>query len=161
MEGRALGVEQSGDEGRQQHEQYQRHAQGQDHREGHQHILQLFRRDVLFQPLVKLAGLGALVIGEVVRREHQRLDAGDDGADEGGHAPDDGPAQNGEFILDEFPLRHLGDQPLGGADDDGVLLRPAHEDALDQRLAANGGAEGFLLFFCHGSSFLTSIAQNF
>ena len=69
-----------------------------------------------------------------------------------------------KFIKDKYPI--LGLPIIRGADHNGVLLRAAHEDTLDQRLAAEGGAECTLLFFCHGMSFpfqysiLSSIMQQ-
>ncbi|WP_442873508.1 HNH endonuclease [Dysosmobacter sp.] len=40
-------------------------------------------------------------------------------------------------------------------DHNGLLLRPAHHHAFDQRLSADAGAEGAgFVFFCHGISFL-------
>ena len=147
MDGGALRVEQPGDERGQQHEQHQRQPQTEDDGKCHHQRLQLLRRDVLFQPLVELAGLGILVVGEIVRREHQRLDACDHGADERHSAPEDGNTQNGIPILDKFSLRHLGDQSLRRANHDGVLLRAAHENSFNQRLSADGGAEGALFLF--------------
>ena len=145
--------EQAREEGRQDHKKADGQAQRQYDRQRHNELLQLFAAELLLQPQIEPRRL-ALLLGEEVRRVHQRLHAGDDRAEERGHTANDGPAQNGELVLDKFPLRHLGHQPLRGADNDGVLLRPAHEDTLDQRLAADGGAECALLVFCHGDSFL-------
>ena len=154
-------MEQSSDKGGQQQEQHQRQAQRQHHGKGHQHILQLFRRDVLFQPLIQLTGLSVLIVRKVICREHQRFDAGDDGAQKCGRTANDRPAQNRVFILDEFPLRHLRHQPLRGTDHDRVLFRSPHKDPLDQCLAADGGAECTFFFLCHGNflSYRTSIAH--
>ena len=147
VEGGALGMEQSGNKCGQQHEQHQRQAEAEDDGERHDQGLQLRGGDVLFQPPVQLAGLGVLLVGKVVCGEHQRLDAGDHGAEKGDGAAEDGDPQNGVFVLDESPLRHLGDQSLRRADHDGVLLRSAHENAFDQRLSADGGAERALFLF--------------
>ena len=143
----ALSVKQSGDERGQQHEQHQCQGQAQNHGERHHQGLQLFCGDVLFQPLVEFAGLGILLIREIVRRKHQRLDAGDHGADERHGAAEDRHAQNGVLAPDKLPLCDLGDQSLRRADHDGVLLRSAHEDTFDQRLPADSGAERALFLF--------------
>ena len=143
------GVEQPGDEGGQQHEQQQRQPQGQDHRHPHQHRLQLLRRNVLLQPLIQLGGLDVFVLGVIVGGEHQGLDAPDHGVQKRDGPPDDGPAQNGVLVLDQGQLLHLGHQALRRADHDGLLFRPAHENALDQGLTADGGAELLVVFF-HG-----------
>ena len=63
----ALCVEQPGDKRGQQHEQHQRQPQTENDGERHDQRLQLFRRDVLFHPLVKFAGLCILVIREIIR----------------------------------------------------------------------------------------------
>ena len=142
-------VEQPGDEGGQQHEQQQGQPQGQDHRHPHQHRLQLLRRNVLLQPLIQLGGLDVFVLGVIVGGEHQGLDAPDHGVQKRDGPPEDGPAQNGILILDQGQLLHLGHQALRRADHDGLLFRPAHENALDQGLTADGGAELLVVFF-HG-----------
>ena len=161
VDGGAGGVEQSRQKRGQQHEQHQHQSETEDNGECHQQRLQLFGGDVVGEPLLHLAGLRALVLREVVGGEHQCLDAGDHGADERDCAPQDGDAQNGIVRLDEFALRDLGDQTLRRADDDSVLLGAAHEDALDQRLAADAGAEGGLFLFHRRGRFLSvaSIAQ--
>ena len=143
----ALSVKQPGDECRQQHEQHQCQGQAQNHGERHHQGLQFLCGDVLFQPLVEFAGLGVLLIREIVRRKHQRLDAGDHGADERHGAAEDRHAQNGVLAPDELPLCDLSDQSLWRADHDGVLLRSAHEDTFDQRLPADSGAERALFLF--------------
>ena len=141
VEGGVLSAEQPGHEGGQQHEQRQRHAQRQQHRHPYQHVLELFCRNVLFQPQVQLGGLGGLVVGEVVRREHQGLDAPDHGVQKGHGPPQDGKAQNGVFVLDKCQLLHLGHKALRGAHHNGLLFRATHEDALNESLSADGGAE--------------------
>ena len=73
-------AQETGDQGRQHHEKAHRHAHRQHHSHGDQHALQLLCRDMLFQPLIQLIGLGALLLGEIVRREHEGLDAVDHGA---------------------------------------------------------------------------------
>ena len=55
--------------------QQQRKPQGKHQGHAHQHALELFRRHMLLQPCIQLGGLGGRIVGEVVRREHQGLDA--------------------------------------------------------------------------------------
>ena len=92
-----------------------------------------------------------LLLGEEVRRVHQRLHAADHGVHKGHSAAQHGQTENGIAVADELQLLDLLDQPLLGADDDGLLFRSAHEDALNERLTADGGAEfGFcLVLLCH------------
>ena len=143
----ALGFEQPRHKRRQEHEQPQAQRQRKHQRHRHDDPLQLFRRHVLFQPLVEFRGLGRLVLGEIVRREHQRLDALDHGVQKRHHAPNNGQPQHGVLIPHQLQLLHLGHQPLRRAHHDGLLLRPAHEDALNERLPADGRAEGLFFFF--------------
>ena len=105
---------------------------------------------MLLQPQVELGGFGHLLIGEIVCREHQGLDALDHGIQKGHHAPDDGQTQHRVFVPHQLQLLHLGHQSLRRTDHDGLLLRSAHEDALNECLPADGSAESlFFLVFSH------------
>ena len=142
--------EQAREEGRQDHKKADRQAQRQHDRQRHNELLQLFAAELLLQPQIELRRL-ALLLGEEVRRVHQRLHAADHGVHKGHSAAQHGQAENGIAVTDELQLLDLLDQPLLGADDDGLLFRSAHEDALNERLTADGGAEfGFcLVLLCH------------
>ena len=148
VDGGMPGVEQPGNKRGQQHKQQQGQPQGQDHRHPHQHRLELLRRNVLLQPLIQLGGLGIFIVGIVIGGEHQGLDAPDHGVQKRDGPPNDGPAQDGVLVLDQGQLLHPGHQALRRADHNGLLLRPAHKDALDQGLATDGRAE--LVVFFHG-----------
>ena len=142
--------EQAREEGRQDHKKPDGQAQRQHDRQRHDELLQLFAAELLLQPQIELRRL-ALLLGEEVRRVHQRLHAADHGVHKGHSAAQHGQAENGIAVADELQLLDLLDQPLLGADDDGLLFRSAHEDALNERLTADGGAEfGFcLVLLCH------------
>ena len=122
----ALRVEQPRHKRGQQHEQTQAQCQGQQQGKCDQYALELLRRDMLFQPQVEFGGLGGLVIREIIRREHQRLDPLDHGIQKGHHAPDNGQAQDGVLVPHQLQLLHLGHQALRGPDHNGLLFRPTH-----------------------------------
>ena len=148
---RGLRVKQPGDKRRQQQKQRDRHTERQDDGDPDHHALELLLGDVRLEPAVELRRLRLLQLGEVVRREHERLDAADHRVHKRDRTADDRPAEDGVLVLDEVQFLHLAHQPLRRAHNDGLLFRPAHEDALDKRLTADGGAElSTRPFFFHG-----------
>ena len=148
---RGLRVKQPGDKRRQQQKQRDRHTERQDDGDPDHHALELLLGDVRLEPAVELRRLRLLQLGEVVRREHERLDAADHRVHKRDRTADDRPAEDGVLVLDEVQLLHLAHQPLRRTHNDGLLFRPAHEDALDKRLTADGGAElSTRPFFFHG-----------
>ena len=134
-------------------------AHAQKHGKAHQQCFQLLAADFFLQPLFKLGRLAHLVLRVKVRRIHQGLDPLDHGVQKIHRAPDEGPAQNGVPLLDEVQLLHLFHQvSLLVPHHDGLLFRPPHENAFNEGLSADAGAEAgpVLLIFCHvnGQSFL-------
>ena len=101
-------------------------------------------------PLVNLIRLLLLLLGDEAGGIGQGLHALDHGVQKDGAAPDEGPAQDGVLLLIQLQLLHLFHQAILGAADDGLLLGATHQDALDQGLTADGGAEGTgIVIFAH------------
>src|SRR5699024_3237970 len=112
---------------------------------------------LLVQPLLELGGLlrRQVLLRVEVRGEHQGLHPPVHAVQEGDAAPDQGKPQDRVAVPDQLQLLLLDHQSLGASDHNGLLLRAPHEDALNQRLSADGGAEGAAVFlFCHSSAFL-------
>ena len=146
----------AGDQGGQHQEEKDRQSDPQDHRESDDGPLQLLVGKLPVQPLLKLRGLGRLLLRVEFRGVHQGLHAVDHGGQEVYRPPDQGPAQDGIAVLDEPQLLHLLHQvALLVPDDDGLFLRAAHQNTFDQCLSADAGAEGAGAgLLCHGASFL-------
>ena len=104
-------------------------------------------------PEIELVRLPLLLLGELLGAPAERLYAQHHGAQEVGHAADDGEAQNGIAVLDQADGVDLGDQRAVGFPADYRLpLGAPHEDALHQSLSANAGAERAGIHFmivCH------------
>ena len=126
------------------------HPHAQQHGEGHDSFFQLFAAEVPFQPLFKFGGLAFFLLRVKVRGVHQGLHAADHRRQKIYGTPDQGNAQNGVTVLDELQLLHLFHQlTVLVPDHDGLLFRPAHQNAFDQRLSADTGAEGAAGMFRH------------
>ena len=134
------------------------------HREGNaQHgghvdhqLFHLLAADLILQPLVELGRLGVLLFREEGSRVHQRLNAVDHAAGEVYHAADERPAQNGIAILGRLQWLGLHHQPFGAAHHNGLLFGALHQNALDERLAADHGFEFFLCICLFIHDFLYS-----
>ena len=85
-------IDQARQKGGQQHKQHQGQADGQQYGKPHQHLLHFFLRYVCLNPLIQLARLAHLLLGEIVRRIHQRLDAAYHGVNKSDRPANDGPA---------------------------------------------------------------------
>ncbi len=141
----------AGEEGGQHQKEEDGQADTQQHREAHDQPLQLLVGKGPVQPLFKFGGLRGLLLRIEVRGVHQRLHAVDHGGEEVDGASDQGPAQNRMPVLDEPQLLHLLHQiALLVPDHDGLLLRAPHQNAFNECLSADAGAEGAGLgLFCH------------
>ena len=140
----------AGQKSGQQHKKAHRKSHSDHHRKGDHQLLHFFIAQLPVQPLLKPGGLlHAGFLRVVVGREHQGLDALDHAVQERHAAPDQGQAQNRVLIPDELELLLPDHQPLGPTDHNGLLLRPPHQNSLDQRLSTNGGTEGAGLLICH------------
>ena len=141
-------VEQAGGEQGGQDDE-QRNGEGDPRRHGNADdpLHKPFAAEALFQPLLELGGgLLLLVVRIELRRPHEGLHPLHQGGQEVDHPADERDAQDGVPVLDELEFLFLDLQlPLLVAHHDGLLLRPPHEDALNECLAANGGAEGAVL----------------
>ena len=146
-QGPAPAHEQRGQEDEQQHRQGDSHHDGQADDE----LLRLVLGEMLLDPLVELVRLALLLERDEACRIGQRLHAVDERADKNGAAAQEGQAEHGIFVSGELELVHLFHKALRGTADDGLLFRAAHEDAFDQSLTADGGAEGAgSVVFGHG-----------
>ena len=126
------------------------HSHAQQHGKAHDGFFQLFAAEVLFQPLFKFGRLALFLLRVKVCGVHQGLHAADHCRQKIYGAPDQGNAQNGVTVLDELQLLHLFHQlTVFVPDHDGLLFRPAHQNAFDQRLSADTGAEGTAGMFSH------------
>ena len=149
-------VKQAADQRRQQEEQadgkqHTEHDGERDHR-----LLHLFTAKLFFQPLVKFGGLGVFLLGEKLRRVHERLHARDHRRGEIHHAADERPFCDARALFERLDLR---DDALRPAHDNRPLVWPLHHNALDQRLTADERLEFFLddrfvLFFHESLLFL-------
>ena len=83
-------VDKAGQKRRQQEKEQDRQPQRQKDRQRRDEFLHFFVAELFFKPLVEFARLGDVLIGEIVRRKHQRLDALDHRIDERHSAADDG-----------------------------------------------------------------------
>ena len=144
-------MEDSASQQRRQHQKQENgHSHPQQHRKGYNGLFQLFTAEVLFQPLFKFGGLAHLLVRVKVRRIHQRLHAADHGRQKIDGSPDQGNSQNGVAVLDELQLLHLFHHlAVLVPDDDGLLFRPPHQNALNKRLPADAGAERAVGMLCH------------
>ena len=148
-------VRQSGEQRRQQDEQHHGQRDAEHHGHADDDVLGLLLAEVLFDPLIELVRLALFLQRQQVCGVGERLHALDHGIDERHHAADQRPAQNGVLVLDHMQLVDLFDEPVRRAADDGLLLRAAHQNALHQRLSADGRAEAdvrigrLLLLFAH------------
>ena len=75
---------------RQQEKEQNRQPQRQENRQRRDDLLHLLISEFSLKPPVELARLGDVLVGEIVRRKHQRLDALDHRIDERHRAADDG-----------------------------------------------------------------------
>ena len=102
---------------------------------------------VLFQPGFKLGGRLLLLLVRVkFRRPHQGLHPFHQGGQKVYHPPEEGKPQNGIAVLDELQGLLLDLQfSLLVAHHNGLFFRPPHEDSLNERLPADGGAKRALL----------------
>ena len=137
-----------GGQGGQNDEEEEGQAHAQDHRHGQDPLHEGLAAELGFDPLFELGGFFLLFRVEL-RRPHEGLHAVDQGADEGEHAPDEGQTQGRVLVLDELQFILLDLQTtLLVADHDGLLLRAAHHDALDEGLSTDGGAESAAVVLC-------------
>ena len=83
-------VDKAGQKRRQQEKEQDRQPQRQKNRQRRDEFLHFFVAELFFKPLVEFARLGDVLVGEIVRRKHQRLDALDHRIDERHRAADDG-----------------------------------------------------------------------
>ena len=130
---------------RQQEEEQKGEAHAQDHRDRDQHGHEFLAAQLAFQPAVELGGrfLRLLILRHagLLGGPHQGLDAVVHTAAEVDDAANHGPGEKAVLGLERL---HLFLQALLGiAHHDGLLFRPAHHDALDQRLTADHGFEFF------------------
>ena len=140
----------AGKQRRQHQKEENGHSHAQQHGQTHDSLFQLFAAEVFFQPLFKFGGLAFFLLRVKVRGVHQGLHAADHRRQKIYGAPDQGNAQNGVTVLDELQLLHLFHQlTVLVPDHDGLLFRPAHQNAFDQRLSADTGAEGAAGMFRH------------
>ena len=145
----------AGEEGGQHHKQKDAHSHAQHNRQSHQDTFQLFAGKVPLQPQFKLGGLGGLLIGVKICRIHQSPYAMNHGVQEVDGSADQRNPQNGVPVPDKPQLLDFFHQlSFLIPDHNGFFLRSTHQDALDQRLSANAGAEGAGLVLCHEISFL-------
>ena len=147
-------VDKAGQKRRQQEKEQDRQPQRQKNRQRRDEFLHFFVAELFFKPLVEFARLGDVLVGEIVRRKHQRFHALDHRIDKRDRAADNGQPENRVLVSHERQLLYLLHKPLRRADNDGLLPRPAHQNAFNQRLSADARAElgrGILLlcFFCH------------
>ena len=146
-------VGQAGKQRRDQDEQHDRQRDAEHHGRADDDVLGLLLAEVLFDPEIDLAGLLLLVLGQQVGRIGQRLHALDHRVEKHDDAADERPAEDRVLFLDQVQLLDLLDHAVLRAADDGLLCRTAHEDALNERLPADGCAEGDTgIGFC-GSGF--------
>ena len=134
-------VGQAGEQRRDQDEQHDRQRDAEHHGRADDDVLGLLLAEVLFDPEIDLAGLLLLVLGQQVGRIGQRLHALDHRVEKHDDAADERPAEDRVLFLDQVQLLDLLDHAVLRAADDGLLCRAAHEDALDERLPADGCAE--------------------
>ena len=139
-------LKQSAQEGGQENEQAHGKADAQHHGQGDEDLHKLFAAQFFLQPDLEFGGLGGrflFVLGIEFGGEHQSLDPLDHGVQEIHSPSDQGDAQDGVAFFDQVELLHFGDQiAVRLADDDGLLFGTAHQDPLNQRLSADGGAKG-------------------
>ena len=95
------------------------------------------------QPLLELRGFTALLLVRVeIGGIHERLDALHHGAQKGKRPPDKRNTENRVMLLREFQFFGFDHQfAVLVPDNNGLLVRAAHIDALDQRLTADRGTE--------------------
>ena len=136
---KALG--QTGEQRRQQDEQHDRQRDAEHHGRADDDVLALFLAEMPLDPEVDLAGLLLLVLGQEVGGIRQRLHALDHRVKKHDHAADERPAEDRVLFADPVQLLDLLDHAVLRAADDGLPGRAAHEDALDERLPADGCAE--------------------
>ena len=102
-------------------------------------------------PLIELVGLALLLERDERGGIRQRGHALEERVKKRHDAADERQPQHGVLVADKLQLLDLFDQPVLRAADDGLLFRPAHQDALDQRLAADARSERAVLSFSfHG-----------
>ena len=149
------GFDEAHNQGGKEDEQQQSQGNAQHHRGADDQLLSLFGGEVVSNPLINFIRFLLLLLRDEAGGIGQGLHALDHGVQKDGAAPDEGPAQNGVLLLIQLQLLHLFHQTILGAADDGLLFGATHQDALNQGLAADGGAEGTgIVVFAHRSLFL-------
>ena len=114
-------------------------------------VLGLFAFEMGLDPLIELVRLALLLKRDERGGIRQRGHALEERVKKRHDAADERQPQHGVLVADKLQLLDLFDQPVLRAADDGLLFRAAHQDALDQRLAADAGAERAVLSFSfHG-----------
>ena len=142
--------DQSGDESGQEQEQEKGQSQSQDHGHADDQLLGCLAGKMLFDPLIDFVRFLLLILRQEGGGIGQGLDAVGHGGDQCHGAADDGPAENGAFVFQGSDGFHGLHETVFGAADDGLLVRPPHEDALHQCLSADAGAKGYcFVFFAH------------
>ena len=132
---------QAGEQCWDQDEQHDRQRDAEHHGCADDDVLGFLLAEVLFDPEVDLARLLLLVLGQQVGRIGQRLHALDHRVEKHDDAADERPAEDRVLFLDQVQLLDLLDHAVLRAADDGLPGRAAHEDALNERLPADGRAE--------------------
>ena len=125
----------------QEHKEPDGEAHSHHDREPDDQFLHSLIAQLLIQPLLKFRGLPHILLGVVVGREHEGLDALDHAVQECDAPADEGQSQDRVAVPDELEGLLLDDQALGPPDDDTLLFRAPHKDALDEGLSADGGAK--------------------
>ena len=139
---------QPGEEGGQEQKQRQREHNAEHRRYGDDRLLRLLAAQLLLQPEVELGRLLLFLLGQEAGGVGERAHALYHRIGKDNDAADEGPAEHGVLVLDELELLHLLGHALAGAADYGLPVRPAHQYALYQRLAAYRRPEaGLNIFF--------------
>ena len=133
--------------GGQENEEKQRQRHAQYHSGGDDQLLCLFPFEMRLDPLIEFVRLALLLQrnerGGIGQRKHpleQRVEQRHDPAKKG-------QAQDRIPIPDKFQVLNLFYDSVPCAADDGLLFRPSHQNAFDQRLPTDGSTKRTILSF--------------